>query len=167
MPLSSRPVSRRTTLAAAPLLALAGCRWGPAEDGDEPAAEPSNAVPDEQQVKAALQAIADADEYVREVSSDHVSLAEPLAALTALHTAHQALIAKDGDTGTTVRMGTPTRATAALKAVRRRELGLQRTLTRLAGEVSSGELARTLAAMAAGVAQQVALLPSTAKDADA
>ncbi|WP_067439734.1 hypothetical protein [Nocardioides jensenii] len=169
MPLSSRSVSRRTTLAAAPLLLLASCRWGPADDsGSEREAKPTGSASakpsDDDQVTAARDAIRRVEVFVSTTSNTHGRLSTPLAALTALHGAHLELLEDHSDPDEpTPRTQVPARTGAALVAVRREEQSLQRTLTQLAGEVSSGTLARTLAAMAAGVAQQIAVLPTNPK----
>lgn len=164
MPLSSHLVSRRTTFAAAPILLLAGCRWGPAEQESESVEEKAPArIPDDEQVDAAIAAIGTVEEYVSAVSAEHVDLADTLADLTSMHTAHLDLLAPERPGGSADTPRVPGRAKAALSAVRRKEQGLQTTLVELAAEVSSGTLARTLAAMAAGVAQHRQLLTAPEK----
>lgn len=170
MPQITRPVSRRTTLAAAPLLLVASCRWGPEDDAAPQATPKAGETPpvllsDGEQVAAAGRAIDTVVEFVSAVSAAHVGLSTPLADLVSLHVEHLALLE-------TERVGpgkpsVPNKSGNALTAVRRRERSLQKTLAALANEVSSGTLARTLASMAAGVAQRTELLPASPKDGDA
>lgn len=161
MPISSRLVPRRTTLAAAPLLAVAGCRWGPDEKGaDTPEPEATPTVPDADQVDSAVAALTEANDLVAAVSTRHVELAKPLAALSALHTAHLDLLRPDRTSEPSSTPKVPRARRAALAAVRRHESTLQETLVGLSVDVSSGALARTLAAMAAGVAQHRRVLPT-------
>lgn len=156
------------TLAVAPLLLASGCRWGPAAEDTTPAEETAApAVPDEEQVNAAVNAIGQSNNTVRVIANHHPSLAKPLAALTSMHDAHLALLTQDGDEFATLTTTAKQSPAAALKDVRREELRLQRTLVHLAGEVSSGTLARTLASMAAGVAQHRQVLPDPKKGSDA
>lgn len=165
MPPSIRPVSRRTTFAAAPLVVLAACRWGPEED--EPAAPQETAapsIPDEDQVHSAWTEIASVQSFAQNVAAAHPGLSQPLAELVDMHANHLDLLALDGSTAPEGDSA-PQRSATALRSVRRRERALQDSLTDLAGSVSSGELARTLASMAAAVAQQVHLLPQPTKGA--
>lgn len=158
MPFTTRPITRRTTLAAAPLAVLAACEWGPEDDGAAPAPEGTAPPPepDEEQVAEAVTAIAAAHALVEATAARHQRLSGPLADLVALHLEHLTLLdAEPGEASARV----PAKAPKALARVRSVERDLQATLTELAGTVSSGALARTLAAMAAGVAQRVELLP--------
>lgn len=165
MPLSNHLVSRRTTLAAAPLLVVAGCRWGPEEEQATPTESDSPApAPDAVQVTAAREAIAEAQTLVMAVRTEHPSLAKPLAGLLALHQAHLKLLSTDEDGTTTTLQEIPVGG-EALVEVLRTERALQAKLARLAGVVSSGELARILASMAAAVAQELQRLPRPKKGA--
>ncbi|KRF17900.1 hypothetical protein ASG90_06115 [Nocardioides sp. Soil797] len=147
-------------MAAVPLLLAAGCRWGPADESSTtPEPDAPKAIPDSEQVEAAVAAIAEVQDFVEAASAKHIGLSEPLAELTSLHTAHLALLDPDRAAGTTD-VAVPGTSGAALAAVRRREATLQSTLSGLAADVSSGPLARTLAAVAAGVAQHRQLLPT-------
>lgn len=171
MTLSSRPLSRRTTLAAAPLLLAAGCRWGPPDETNpsatsHPRATVEEPASDDDQVMAASTAIRATEAFVSATSAAHVGLSTPLATLLTLHTEHLALLEATGDVETP-QPPVPARSGAALTAVRRRERALQETLVTLATEVSSGTLARTLASMAAGVAQHLRRLPASVKERDA
>ncbi|QIX26258.1 hypothetical protein ncot_06300 [Nocardioides sp. JQ2195] len=168
MPIPSHPVSRRTTLAAAPLLLAAGCRWGPAEEAATPPEQDvAEGVPDAEQVDAAVAAITEAQQFVSAVADKHIGLSGPLAELTALHTAHLGLLEPHRTASPTTAPDVPKASGVALDAVRRRETTLQATLSGLAADVSSGTLARTLAAMAAGVAQHRQVLPASRKASDA
>jgi hypothetical protein len=168
-------LTRRATLAAAPLAVVAGCRWGPAEEDspDLPAPEPDA---DAAAVHEAAEATRTVLDLVRRVAADHIGLSASLAGLVGMHTAHLALLEADpgpgdeadpepGDEGD----GEPPadvplpNARAALARVRADELALQATLARLALSASSGTFARALASMSAAVAQHVAVLPSVAR----
>ena len=104
MPLTSRPVLRRTTLAAAPLAALvgglAGCRWGPADDAaPEPAGStgPAPADDDTEVAATALAATNRVADLVTRVAARHPGLAGPLADVTLMHQAHADLLAEAGE----------------------------------------------------------------------
>ena len=171
MPLFSRPVSRRMTLAVAPLLLAASCRWGPEDETDPQASPGSGKTPsprpsDDEQVAAAVNAIHTMEAFVSAASVAHVGLSTPLARLVALHAGHRALL-EPGRAAALPEPSVPATSGAALIAVRRREQSLQQTLATLASEVSSGTLARTLASMAAAVAQHLQRLPAAAKEGQA
>ena len=162
MPLTSRPVLRRTTLAAAPLAALAGglagCHRGPA---DEAAPEPTGStgaapVDDDSEVAAtALAATTRVADLVARVAARHPGLAGPLADVTLMHQAHADLLAGAGDaSGEAAPQPVPGRSAAALALVLTEERRLQTTLAEAAGGAASGTFARALASMSAAVAQQ-------------
>lgn len=168
MLISSRPVSRRATLAAAPVLLVAGCRWGPAEESPAaPEKDAAETVPDADQVKAAVDAISEVNQTVKEIAKRQPRLSKPLSDLSSMHDAHLGLLLRDGDEVTTLTLAGKRGFAPALKEVHRLEATLQATLSGLAADVSSGTLARTLAAMAAGVAQHRQLLPASRKGSDA
>ncbi len=162
MPLITRPVLRRTTFAAAPLVALAGCRWGPADDA-APAPSPtgSTAPADDDAAIAAdaLQATNTVAALVAEVASRHRGLAGPLADVTLMHQAHADLLAEAGEPadGPTP-PPSPATSKRALALVLSEERDLQRTLADGAGRAASGTFARALASMSAAVAQQRTVL---------
>ncbi|HEY9566133.1 MAG TPA: hypothetical protein VIR30_20425 [Nocardioides sp.] len=163
MPHRSLPVLRRTTLAAAPLLALAGCEWGPDRGAaDLPAAGPST-PPDAEQVRAAVAAILAADSLLTAVTGKHIGLSDAFTPLTRMHGSHLELLDTGNEAGTPEESAPPrisSKAALAWKQVVTSEGKLSAELARLAGEVSSGQLARALAAMAAGGVQRVADLPA-------
>ena len=101
--------------------------------------------------------------FVSAASLAHIGLSTPLARLVALHAEHRALLGS-GPAAALPERSIPATSGATLSAVRRREQALQQTLVTLANEVSSGTLARTLASMAAGVAQHLRQLPTAGKD---
>lgn len=87
----------------------------------------------------------------------HRRLAAPMRSLHALHLAHLDVLGAEPPTGTTHRSRGDD--DAALREVTRREQHLQSRLVGDAVSARSGQLARVLACMSAGVAQRVALLP--------
>lgn len=153
----ARRFSRRTTLAAAPLLALAGCRWGPEEelDGTSEAQEDADAALAER----AANAIALQLTQLRLDADAHRGLAAAMAPLIALHTAHLELLpaVEVLPRGT----GSPT-STRAWARLQRGEARLQQQLAELAGSATSGPFARALASMSAAIAQHLADLPPLA-----
>ena len=166
MPLSSHPVPRRTTLAAAPLLALAtglaGCRWGPADDAaPQPTGSTGPARPDDDTALAAtaLAATNKVGALVARVAARHRGLAGALADVTLMHQAHADLLAEAGAAPEEVApRPVPGRSAAALALVLTEERSLQRTLAESAGGAASGSFARALASMSAAVAQQRTVL---------
>jgi len=162
VPLTSRPVLRRTTLAAAPLAALAGglagCRWGPADDdAPTPAGSPGAApVDDDTEVAAtALAATTRVVDLVARVAARHPGLAGPLADVTLMHQAHADLLAEAGEASEEAApQPVPGRSATALALVLTEERRLQATLAGAAGGAASGTFARALASMSAAVAQQ-------------
>ena len=162
MPLITRPVLRRTTLAAAPLAALTGCRWGPADDASPAPTPTGSATPadDDTAIAAdALQATTYVAALVAEVAARHRGLAGPLADVTLMHEAHADLLAEagepaDGPTPPPI----PATSRRALALVLTEERNLQRALADGAGRAASGTFARALASMSAAVAQQRTVL---------
>ena len=162
MPLTSRPVLRRTTLAAAPLAALvsglAGCRWGPGDDAaPEPTGSTGPAPPDDDTEVAAtaLAATNRVADLVSRAAARHPGLAGPLADVTLMHHAHADLLTEAGEaTEEAAPKPVPGRSAAALALVLTEERALQATLAEAAGGAASGTFARALASMSAAVAQQ-------------
>ncbi len=175
------PASRRTLLAApAALLAapvLAACD-GPrsAPDGVVTATGDDTSA-DVGRVDEARAAIGAARTQAATAGTTHATLAPALGPLLAVHDAHLALLDEanrtegaegaDADAGPAGdRTSDPAASpgdpvldpAAALAAVRTTETALAATLADLAVAADSGPLARTLAAMAAAVDQQLLLL---------
>ena len=90
------------------------------------------------------------------------AVGEPMAALGRLHDAQAAALDAAPSTASATSPG-PTFAdpAAALRAVQRREQRLEKRLVDWSVAARSGALARLLAAMSAGVAQHLAVLPGT------
>ena len=152
--------TRRTTIAAAPALALAGCRWGPAEDDPETSPAPDA---DDSIVERARLAIRQQAARLQAHADRHVGLASALAPLIDAHVRHAELLATDpGEALSTFDEGHST-AAQALRQVRREETALQSQLATLAQEADSGTLARALATMSASIAQHLVALPELAK----
>ena len=152
--------TRRTTVAALPLVALAGCRWGP-EDDESPAVEQAQDA-DAALVTAAAQAITGAFFEVTIAAETHIGLASALAPLTAMHLAHLQLL--NATVPARAPLGAPAEpdSRSALAALRRDEARLQAQLADLATSAVSGPLARALASMSASIAQHLAALPEIA-----
>ena len=163
MPRSVRPIAapltRRTALAAASALPLAGCRWGPADDVDGASEVGTDA--DEALINEAAAAVAAQLALVQSVSDENLGLAGALAPILAAHVAHASLLAPTDpvETGAATPVGESARA--ALARVRRREM--QAELAGFAAEAVSGTLARALASMSASVAQHLAVFPTLGK----
>lgn len=163
---SSRPAlaaTRRTTIAAAAAVSLAGCRFGPPDDEPDHA---STTKPDADAslVDEAVQAILQPFGMVHAAAEDHRGLASALAPLVAMHQEHLALLdAHEFTLATRTPIGQ--RASDALTEIRKAEQRLQTTLADLASRATSGTFARALASMSAAVAQQVAVLPELARGA--
>ncbi len=135
--------------------ALAGCRWGPESASEQVAsgATPPPRDADQQLVDRAVTAISDTAAVVSSAIGQRPRLRQGLAGFSTLHEAHlRHLGAPAGEPAPESRPA-PTMA-AVLTAERK----LQDTLVDLAGQSGSGQLARSLASMAAGVAQHLALV---------
>ncbi|WP_162602252.1 hypothetical protein [Nocardioides daejeonensis] len=147
-------LSRRGAVVAVPLtLALAGCRWGPEADGaGEPVSGTTPPPPDADRVLVdqATALIGDTAALVAAAVAARPRLGQQLAAFATLHDAHLRHLAA---TPVTTSAGEARALAGVLKAERR----LQEGLIDLAGRAGSGILARSLASMAAGVAQHVAV----------
>ncbi len=97
---------------------------------------------------------------LRRTSRRFPGIATPLATLTALHRAHDDLLADAGTPSESTRTRVPASSAAALTLVRNRERALQVELAGLSAQARSGPLARLFASMSAGVAQHVQALPT-------
>ena len=158
-------MTRRGALAAGTVVVVAGCDLDPRSSEPEQPAPTTGAPrdPDADADRALLEqaraATAGALAVVSAARHGHPTLRPVLRPLLALHRVHADLL-EEGDTaGTPDPVVAPGDPAAALTQVRRSEGRLQRRLTGLAVRASSGELARVLAAMGAGVAQHLASLP--------
>ena len=160
LPRGVATLTRRTTFAALPLVALGGCRWGP-EDEESPEVEQAQDA-DAGLVGAAVAAITGVSVTVSATAEAHRGLGLALAPFTAMHTAHLAALSPSTVTATPTSVDSSSRA--ALAEVRRQELRLQTQLADLATSAISGTLARALASMSASVAQHVAVLPEIANE---
>ncbi|MDQ1103153.1 hypothetical protein [Nocardioides zeae] len=190
-PPSDRWLTSRRAVVAAPaalvaaslLAACDGDRGTP--DGVVSATEDGTSA-DVERVDEALAAIGTAREQAATAAAAHATLAPALAPLLDVHDAHLALLseaagtdgsegssssstegtdgpASTGPTGVTETPADPVLdPAAALAGVRTTETDLATTLTDLAVAADSGPLARTLAAMAAAVDQQLLLLARAA-----
>lgn len=147
-----------------PLAAVAGCRWGPAEDDRVVTEQEQDA--DAALVDAAVIAIDTQLSRLTEVSRAHPGAAAALTGLVAAHQAHLRLLpaVEPGATasptpGATTPPSAPT-SRAALARARAEETALQAQLATLAGSAVSGPLARALASMSASIAQFLASMPA-------
>ncbi len=159
----TRLLTRRATLGSAAALtgalsaSLAGCEWGPPDQVDAPEAKQDS---DDKLAKTAAQRIGAVVRLIEAVPPSFTQLAEPLVPLLALHKAHLAAVDPSDVAASMPAAGIPASPAAALAQVREHELALQRGLATDAAAATSGQLARTLASMAAAVAQQLVLLPT-------
>ncbi|WP_447646722.1 hypothetical protein [Nocardioides zeae] len=188
LPAPSRPplpASRRTVLAApAALLAapvLAACDDARSAPEGVVTATGDGTSADVERVDEALAAIGAARTRAATAGATHATLTPTLASLLAVHDAHLDLLAeanraegaegadagaRPGSAGTSDPTATPgdpvLDPVTALAGVRTTETALAATLADLAVAADSGPLARTLAAMAAAVDQQLLLLAQVA-----
>jgi hypothetical protein len=152
-------LTRRTTLggALAGVAVLAGCDLGSDDPGSDraPSAEPDD--PDTGLVETVADDIVATWQLVESLRRRHESLRRPLSGVARLHEAHLEALGSDARSGRRPAPGGNARQ--ALARLRARELRHQRLLADQAVAAQSGRLARLLASMSAGVAQQLALLP--------
>jgi hypothetical protein len=155
-------LTRRTTVAAVPLLALTACRWGP-EDDTSPEVEQAQDA-DAGLVTTAAEAITRVSLDVTSAAEDHIGLASALAPLSAIHLAHLQLLDVTVEVAS-IDTGEPDQpdSRSALAAIRAQEALLQTQLADLASTAVSGTLARALASMSASIAQHLAVLPDIAR----
>jgi hypothetical protein len=159
-------LTRRATLGSAAALtgalsaSLTGCEWGPPDQVDAPDAKQDS---DDKLARDAAAQIAGALQLVEAAPKSYPSLTATVAPLIAAHRAHLLVLDPKGtmspaDSGPAeLKSGTAATALGEIRAV---ELGLQRSLASVAQSATSGQLARTLASMAAAVAQQLVILPA-------
>ena len=151
--------SRRTALVVSGLtlgVVATGCGEGatppPARTGGR------SDGPDETLLGEARTDLVAALALVRAVRRAHPSLRPRLAGLLQAHRTQLQVLDPDGGTRGTVAPEVPDEAPEALRSVVRAEERLVRRLVTWSVAAESGPLARALAASAAGVAQQLALL---------
>ena len=162
LPRDAVTFTRRSTVAAVPFVALAGCRWGP-EDERSPEVEQAQDA-DAGLVRTAAEAITRVSLDVTSAAEDHIGLASALAPLSAIHLAHLQLLDVTVEV-TSIDTGEPDQPNgpSALAAIRLDEARLQTQLADLASTAVSGTLARALASMSASIAQHLAVLPELAR----
>lgn len=157
-------MSRRTTLLALPaavsVSALAGCRWGPEPRDDEVAsgvaAPPVDA--DQDLVDRAVAAIAATGAIVGATVEERPRLQGRLTGFATLHAAHLAHLGAEDVVAESGSAAPP----RTLAGVLRAERDLQDQLIDFSMSAGSGRLARSLASMAAGVAQHLAVTEADA-----
>lgn len=150
--------ARRTVLSAG-LLALGGCTLdsGPAQPSTSSSPQLTDAEYDQRLVDQVTLGTARALSAIERMSARHQLLAGPLAPWVALHQAHlSALGVVTPPSAAPVALGADVKA--SLTRLRSLEAELQRDLAAAAGNARSGQLARVLAGMSAGVAQHGVLL---------
>ena len=159
MSLPDPRLTRRVAASAVPLTisatVLAGCRWGPETDTDEVASgtTPPPRDADAELVDRAITAISATATVVAGATATRPALRKPLAGFSTLHEAHLRHLEAEPETGA-ADDDAPRRLPGVLAAERE----LQDTLIGLADDAGSGRLARSLASMAAGVAQHLAVV---------
>jgi hypothetical protein len=121
--------------------------------GPQPTEDPDTALVDQ-----VVTELGDLIGLVTALEAAFPRLREPMAALRELHLAHRAALGDESDPDSPVG-GRPAGMAEALTLVRSRERRAQGRLADWSVAAESGALARLLAAMSAGVAQQVAVLP--------
>lgn len=153
--------TRRTALGGALAAAvLTACDLHELDPRSDPGAAPTQSTPpvdaDILLVQEALAAITAASGLVSEADR-YPSLRGPLRPLKRMHAAHVDVFKEyAGEDPQTV--STTGSAAAFLRRVRRQEAQLQRQLVEWAIKAESGQLAKLLASMSAGVAQHLAAL---------
>lgn len=154
------PFTRRTALAAAVALPLAGCRWGPEEQVDGATEQEQDA--DAGLVAEARAALASQVASLAGIVERHRGLSGLVQPLRLAHTAHLEVLGGAAPSGE-VAVTKDRSSAAAVARVRREEAALQKTLADLAGRATSGQLARALASMSASIAQHLAAMPALPK----
>ncbi len=161
--------TRRTALGGALLgLGATGCRLDRPDDpaapgsaasaGADPDADPD---PDAGLVEGVLAELVELTALTTVVARRFPPLRGPTRGLVRLHVAHREALGDEvAATSHDGAFRLPD-AVAALALLRTRELRAQRRLVDSSVAAESGSLARLLSAMAAGVAQHVAVLPTT------
>lgn len=147
--------------------ALAGCDLDPDSSAPEPGAQAATGPspdPDPGLVDAVLVELRDLTALVSSVGTAHPGLRPTMTRLHDLHVAHREALG-DEQTGEPVhgaQLDPRTGPVQALTLVRSRERRTQGQLADWSVAAESGALARLLACMSAGVAQQLAVLPAKA-----
>jgi hypothetical protein len=143
------------------MLPIAGCTFG--DDAGQKHGLTGSSTSDEEADKALLDEarteIAGMLDLLRRTSKRYPGISTPLAGLTALHEAHDDLLAESGTPSKGTRTKVPATSTDALGLVRNRERALQAEFAGLAVQAKSGPLARLFASMAAGIAQHAQAMP--------
>lgn len=165
-------LSRRATLGAAAIALVAtGCDLDPRSESppaNPPQVEASGSDSDDSAlVRAAQSELTSLVELLELTAVTHPALGELTRRLSAVHSTHLGLL--DGDPSVTDLTAAPPSVSPGIKAayvaLRKQERRLQSRLIDWSVEAQSGALARLLAAMAAAVAQQVALWPDAPRSA--
>jgi len=150
--------ARRTVLGAG-LFVLGGCTIdsGPSQPARSSSPQLTDAEYDQRLVDQVAVGTAGALSTIERMSARFDLLAGLLTPLVALHQAHLSALGVVSPPSTApVALGSDARA--ALTRLRGLEAELQRDLAAAAGNARSGQLARVLAGMSAGVAQHAVLL---------
>ena len=159
MPHATPTNTARRTLLGAGLLALGGCTLdsGPAQPSGSSSPQLTDSEYDQRLVDQVALGTARALSTIERMSARYHAVAGPLAPLVALHQAHlSAMGVVSPPSSAPVVLGADVKA--ALTRLRSLETELQRDLAAAAGNARSGQLARVLAGMSAGVAQHGVLL---------
>lgn len=177
MPHSPRPapeatVSRRgLLLGGVGLLALAGCSGddsgddsGDSGNGKNPPRDTSELAPDVAVATAALERIRATRAAVDATSARHPALGRELAGVTEMHAAHEeslvdAVPERARPDSPPATYTVPPRRRVAARRLAVAETELHEGLDELALRAESGDFARLLASMGAGIAQQLAGWP--------
>lgn len=166
-----RPVSRRAALGLGALgiigaELLAGCSSGRSPERSRVAATrpPEGLPPDVQIATRALEAVSATRLVVDETVRRFPATRPVLGGLRAMHAAHERVLVDavprrvERTPGAVLQV--PDSRLVALRQVRASELGLRTSLQSLALQAESGEFARLLASMAAGVSVRLTELPA-------
>jgi hypothetical protein len=157
--------TRRTALGGALLgLGATGCRLdrpapGPGAGDRGAAGAAAEQDPDAALVDEVLAELTALSGLTASVARYVPALRGPARALEDLHRAHREVLGDAVPTPAPAAGPRPPAAAPALLLLRRRELRAQRRLVDWSVAARSGALARLLASMSAGIAQQVAALP--------
>lgn len=163
MPTSQPTASRRTALVVSGLtLGVAASACGQGTRGPSVPSDTTSSGPDERLLDDARADLAGAAALVRAVRRAHPALRPRLAGLHGAHRTQLQVLDPDGGAETTAAPEVPRAAAEALRTVVRAEERLSRRLVTWSVAAESGPLARALAASAAGIAQQLALLGESA-----
>jgi hypothetical protein len=152
--------TRRTALGGALLgLGATGCRLDRPSTRRGAAAATAEQDPDAALVDEVLAELTALSRLTASVARQVPALRGAARALEDLHRAHREALGDELPAPAPAGVQRPPDAAAALRLLRRRELQAQRRLVDWSVAARSGALARLLASMSAGVAQQVATLP--------